>query len=399
MKEAFADKVIALCGRNGKRMEPGFANPNDRNRISGWVRDQVTTARRYYLDDDVTRAAVTLGVQHPEILLQMLRRARTPFRKVWIEWNIAPQLEAAGVERLEDAAESVGVLIEALDDEKPVYRLTEIGITTDGSNHVCPYPFSAVYNLEDPNFLPARRSDYDLIQEATGANPVLMRNIFVGSAYVGKTDERYAPMDPEEAEFRKRQCDALTSHVTYGFTPHVGDVYRDILTGRYRFEGAKDQMPVYDLYQPIVRNLLHHNLLEFSGTWRIAIAMLALLNARDFVASDEPWKAGKSRIVGGKIMPYLSHHIVKLKLPRRVVEQRMVRQLGESIPRRRHEVGGYWAESRKKGDPNCEHVFVQETPTREACVCCEKKRWWVRDHERGTAELGYVTKDRLVTAA
>lgn len=398
MPGAFADEVLALCGRNGKKVEPGFGNPSDRNRISNWVREQVTTARRFYLDDDVTRAAVTLGVQHPEILVQMLKRARTPFRKVWIEWNVAPQLDAANADRYDDAADRVGVLIEALHDEKPIYRLTEIGITTNGVRHVSAYPFSAVYDLEDPDSIPSRRSDFDLLQQATGLNPVLMRNIFVGSAYVGQ-EEGHDIRDPEETEFRKKQCDALTKHVTYGLTPVVGDAYRDILTGKYRFEGVSDQREVYDHYQPLVRNLLRHSILEFSGTWRIALAMLALLNARDFVASDEPWKAGKSRIVGGKIMPYLSHYLVKLKLPRTIVEQRMVRQIGESIPRRRHEVMGYWAESRKKGDPNCDHVYVAETPTREVCVCCEKKRWRVKDHERGSAALGYVTKDRLVTAA
>jgi len=399
MKEAFADKVIALCGRNGKRVQPGFANPGDRNRASNWIKDSLTSARRYVLDDDVTRAAVTLGVQHPEILLQMLRRARTPFRKVWIEWNVPAQLEAAYAQRYEDAADRIGVLIEALDEEKPIYRLTEIGVTTDGTNQVSAHPFSAVYNLEDPYDIPARASDFDLLQNAAAINPVLMRNVFVGSAYVGKGDERLEAMDGEEAEFRKQQCNALTSHVTYGFTPVVGEIYRKLLTGHYRFEGIEDQRPAYEHYYPLARRILQHNILEFSGTWRIAIGMLALLNARDFVASEEPWKAGKNRIVAGKVVPYLSHHLVKLKLPRAIVEKRMVRQLGESIPRRRHEVGGYWAESRKKGDPNCEHVFVQETATREACVCCEKKRWRVKEHHRGTAEIGYVTKDYVVTAA
>jgi hypothetical protein len=31
------------------------------------------------------------------------------------------------------------------------------------------------------------------------------------------------------------------------------------------------------------------------------------------------------------------------------------------------------------------------------CTACGGKRWWRTDHERGTAEKGYVTTDYAVT--
>jgi hypothetical protein len=121
------------------------------------------------------------------------------------------------------------------------------------------------------------------------------------------------------------------------------------------------------------------------------------MNTQDFIARDQHFKVGKSYTVAGHVVPYLDHITVKLKLPRRVVEQRVARELAESLPRRRHGVPGHFAESRKKGDPNCEHAYIDVSPTHERCVLCKHSRWWVKAHERGDASLGYVIKDRLVT--
>ncbi len=126
------------------------------------------------------------------------------------------------------------------------------------------------------------------------------------------------------------------------------------------------------------------------------VSVLALLNARDLVQTEVRRDGTKARLVGGKITPFLEHTLVSLKLPRRLAIERALRELRDSLPRRRHEVVGHWKHSRKRGDTSCDHVFLDETPQRQRCAVCGFKRWWQNEHLRGSAQVGFLTKDRLV---
>jgi hypothetical protein len=379
-----ADTIIAACAAGGKNVEPAFGDPSERRKAGGGIRDRMIGSRRYYLDDEATLAITTLGVQHPDLLLEMLRRARAPFEKVWIEWPTKAQADAIGRPHLEGTPERTGALIERLDAERPLYRMTEIGTTT--SDTVQAGPMSVVYDLLDPPPL-APISDRSLISQFVSDDPTMMNRLLIGSAYVGKLvdGKPEAIDDPDELRHREVQCDRLAGHATFMFSPLGGHLYKERLENRY------------DRWHDITVRVLRESFQEQAGSWRFIIAALALINANDLIVRSDPWRIGRSRMVSGKVLPYLEHYTIGLKLPRKNVEQRAVRMFGENLPKRRHEVSGHFRQSRKQGDPDCSHVWVEETETREVCAVCAAKRWWVNDFERGDATLGYVTKDRAVT--
>jgi hypothetical protein len=150
--------------------------------------------------------------------------------------------------------------------------------------------------------------------------------------------------------------------------------------------------PLADTYRSVVRN----NIIETSGTWRLMVSLMALIQARDYsTVQRPPDNPARRRFVGGKMVPFLQHWRVKLTLPRKIVLRKIVTSVRHSLPRPRHGVDGHWAE-RASAIPNCDHVDVSETPTRDRCVFCKRARYWVKWHERGDSSVGYVVKDRVV---
>lgn len=400
-KGSFADEIIATIGKGGRRVEPSFADPADRSKVGTWARDAVLGARRFYLDDEVTAAAATLGVQHPDLLLQMLPRARSPFPRIWLEWSVPVVIRTAGQTPAPDVLDRAGVIIEALDSEKPIYRLTQINMTGgDEPQHVHVCEFSIVYNLTDPTFIPVGTNDQDLIGRSAGFAPDMMRKTLVASAYRGVVSDDAEEQAVEEAAIAHRLevCDRLTEHARYTFSRAMGPVIKGVLTNTWKpktFGHISKQD--CELNRQQVCQALRSALLENAGAWRTALAALALINAQDMVESEIVGRAGHQRSVGGKVLPYLEYRTVSLKLPRKVVLGKIIRSLADAIPRRRHDVIGHWKQSRKKADPNCEHVFIPIDDRREECACCPAKRWWQANSERGDASIGYVVKNRRVT--
>lgn len=399
MPRPLADSINAACSEPTRFVfgcDP--SDLNARRVLGSKVRAMLRGAHRFYIDDEVTAAACTLGVQHPDILMQMLPRARTPFASVWLEWSVAAQINAVGGTLYDDAPERSGVVVEQLDDNEPIFRLTSFAGPAPGERVKCYVSsLATLYHLRTPIFNARKLSDYEEVVRMSDLPEQLVRQSFVGAGYFALRED-----DADEAELHQRMqhCDALTRHAAYIFNPLTSSFHRDVIAGRYDDKvidaGWGDQrewQPAPKAVQSQVRNAI----LEGAGTWRLVMSLLALMNAQDFVERDRPFKFGKSYTVGRHVLPYLDHITVKLKLPRHIVVQRMARELAESLPRRRHGVPGHFAQSRKKGDPNCEHAYIDVSPTHERCVLCNHSRWWVKSHERGDASVGYVLKDRLVT--
>lgn len=359
--------------------------PADRKTAALHWKTKVRNARRYILDEDMTRAAVRLGTYHPDVLLRMLRRARTPHQSVWLEWDVRGQIEEAGGEfDTDNAPPRTAVLVERLDDAEPSYRMTAFDISPDPrDNTVIVSPFSIVYHLieklgkmhdgEGQRLLGEYWVEMEGTNEQSRTSEVLM-----GSAFEVAKQQADSP---EERAFLLGQIQEVADHAAITTTPKIG---RKVMEISRAHPGGKQQ--------------LMHMLMEEAGTFRIAISILALLNASDRVVTETPWRhVQKNRLVGGNIVPFLEHMLVTLKLPRKAAVERTLRSFNEAIPKRRHEVDGHWRHRRGVGDPSCEHVFAELSPTREKCVICGFDHWFVNEHMRGTAELGFVTRDRLVT--
>jgi len=217
----------------------------------------------------------------------------------------------------------------------------------------------------------------------------LIWRTLVGSAYLGIDTER----DPEEAEYRNAACRTLVRHAKYELSDFRRRQVMDLMSGKGF--GGRDTSELRTMFADAIRT----DLMEHSGTWRFVVSLLALMNAQDYVQSNHvPVSGNRSRLASGKIIPYLDCHTVTLKLPRKIVEAHIIRQMADAVPKRRHDVIGHWKHSRKRFPPapGCGHAFVNATATMEACALCGHRRWWVNEFERGDASVGFVLKDRVV---
>jgi hypothetical protein len=167
-----------------------------------------------------------------------------------------------------------------------------------------------------------------------------------------------------------------------------------------------DLYPSYDeiLSQPkpffeAFSYIVNRSIRETSGTWRFIISVLALIQSREYTDHVQPSRnLAKRRFVNGKSVPYLQLWRVSLKLPRKIVLRDVVTSVRESLPQPRRTIEGYWRR-RRSGNPEaitCNHVDVAETPNRYRCVLCKSAFFFTPDHERGSAEIGYIKKDRVV---
>lgn len=132
---------------------------------------------------------------------------------------------------------------------------------------------------------------------------------------------------------------------------------------------------------------------EWNGTVRNAWALLLWLNqpARIRTTSIGPSRS----IVRGKLRTYRAHHIVTIDLNKKY---RTIRRAfldgAERTPPRRHEVRGSFHHHGGL-DTGCGHDWplMPDLDGVWTCTKCQRRRWWVRDHMRGDATRGFVTKE------
>jgi len=145
------------------------------------------------------------------------------------------------------------------------------------------------------------------------------------------------------------------------------------------------------------------------GELRTVIAMLLMLNRPSM--TEYKHRAPNSRgFIGNKLRPFMSYTTVDVSMdasPR----MRLIGSVNDDAGlRRRHPVRGHYCHDQTARDymriAGCVHDWrdchADWTPWQDAppddvdhwrCAVCEGKRWWRRDHERGTTEQGLVVHD------
>lgn len=398
------DELFAATYHPEQRIDNPFEDAGGQRRFALQIRAALISARRFILDEEVVRAATKLGVQHPDILLAMLPRGRLPFSKIWIEWDQRIALDEAEIPIAEDGPPSVGVFVEELSGpgEYPLYRISEMGFDFDSEPpRATVNATSVVYSLDIPILdrmpsLYGERSSLVRMTSSHNLNKDLIDSCLLGATYAG-SGFRYALPAPNvqavdvEGEDDDREgmvshrielCRKLVSYASHVFSPFWPS-YSTMMGSR------RTSLAVYErgVAQSIVGS---------SGTWRFIVTVLALIQSRDYTSQAQPPRnPAKRRFVGNKVVPYLQHVRISLKLPRQVVLREMIASTREALPRARHEVEGHWKVSHK-GDSNCDHVDVSETPTRYRCALCRRARWFQSAHMRGSSKVGFVKKDRVV---
>lgn len=133
------------------------------------------------------------------------------------------------------------------------------------------------------------------------------------------------------------------------------------------------------------------------GTLKYYIAMLLLLTRPGGGAVSIGEVPHVRSLVKGKSVVLAKHNHVTLHVAKDRALTRVIDHLhATGIHHRYHSVRGHWAQTRRNAIA-CTHAWEPATPTRYVCLHCEAKRWWKKDHFRGDASLGTVTKDFGVT--
>lgn len=406
--EPLADQMLAILAKGGASRTglPGYL-PHEMRREHAYLSQSLRGARRYFVDDEVSTLASRLCGQYPQLIGEILRRARLPRERILLEYSPRAFVSASGYPVTPDAPEASLVLVERVGNSLTQCRLTSIGVPPGGYAHVS--PISIFYDLEEPvsesadmPFLIKTAQAYMkwrgvsvLADDGSATHmsqPEMIEDsvrFMINSATVGTAGrfEFGKGRDPAEVEeekaYLRQQILDLQKHARHELTPINAGIYRR-LVDHDREHSAR------------IANIIGEAIIEFAGQWRFVISCLYLINGQDFTG-DVTYRHGQSRYIGGgKIVPYLEHRRVSLKVPRLEGFERSIRQLTSSTPRRRHEVDGHWRHRHGLGKEECQHAFVSVTEIRERCVLCDYTRWWIKEYERGDASIGRVTKDRIV---
>lgn len=146
-----------------------------------------------------------------------------------------------------------------------------------------------------------------------------------------------------------------------------------------------------------------------SGDLRTILALLLMLNRPSVVSYRNALPAARGWI-GNKMRPFMSHTTVSVSLDPVSTLRLIGTSAGDSVSRRRHEVRGHYCHDKTARDymliAGCMHDWQacdeEWTPWLNAplddvnhwiCRVCSGKRWWRKDHERGSAEVGFVEHD------
>jgi hypothetical protein len=424
---AFADLVAAACQQPKKQFQPPayfFQPESGQRKAAEQLRSEILRAQRYVLDDDVVEAAVDLGVQHPEIVLAVLKSAMAPFDTMWIEWSPHAQMRAAlanvGEEYLpkETQASQAGVLLKRIGDTR--YRMSMIGecllygddgsTKVKGAKQIGASVLAVEYDVQNPLYGGTLSYAEQMVAKHSPVSASYIRTALLGGAYMqppavreelihemreeeGLSDSQIELRLIEIAQERMRQCDTLVSHAQWVLDPFVGKTFLQNAEAGPAFD------PKANAAHEHAKNSLALSVKEEAGAFRFVIAVIALMIGRDRLVSETITDRTKSSaFVTGKRVPFLENRRVSLTVPRKIANKRILRALSKAMPRAEHDVEGHWKQRRKGYDFDCEHVMVWETPKREVCAIegCGFKRWRVEEFRRGDPTIGKIKKTRVV---
>jgi len=141
---------------------------------------------------------------------------------------------------------------------------------------------------------------------------------------------------------------------------------------------------------------------EEVGHIRFIIAMLASFNSLPREVKQAVTRTGK-RTVGANILPYFQHRTITLKVPNenRVMWMRAhMDRHARNAPRPYHPVRGHWRIIELGKAPRghiCRHQPTMVESGVGMCEKCQLMIRWIKDHTRGTPEIGMVDHTYKVT--
>lgn len=384
---------------NPEKQIPLFSGPWPKAKEQCKAFDQkLLTARRFTLSDDLVHVAAAFSVSPANVLRRVLSKCRTPFDKIWIEFNERVRMQALQdygyaqvtsksayrlgflVERVVEREQSTKTLYKAavvslLADKDKTYEVDDVGL--DGKISIFPLGFK-----------------YDL--EHTEIEPWMTVDDYYANNYVRNSEKEW-PIE--------------NYTMSMALSPHY--CHMNVNMGLSDELKALDAHVRYCLIGPAVLSFKWFTEREptdykfatgINGDWRILIAILAIINSYE-IRHESVVRASNKKLIKGRSMPYMDYSTIQLTVPRKKIIRHFLdadyRGLG--LPRRLHPVMGHWAYSHLHGSDDCEHHWVLPPPKDEKeeshvyhCLKCDKRRWWRREHMRGDAGIGFKDKDYVL---
>ena len=369
------------------------------------LRDLLLSARRYHLGTDVTTTAALYGFNVQDPIKNMLNGARVPFDSVWIEWPVAAQLMAVGVDPAPDVPRFAGVLIRRVRGHASRFMISHVHYSED-QGMVDMGPLSILVDTETPIDKSAFAECHALIYECLKG-----RVAFAVPEQPADLDIRATMEDtqliPVEFDVQKvlnstliggtlggnltgSGLSQLFPYATYCFTPGF---YENIV------KHVKDPE---SKWHSAMKDVMTEHIAEHSGSMRFVLGALAVLNDKQYVTRT-PVKPGQKRpgeLIKPKLQP--SYEFVSMNAPHVVFIRQLQGQHGHSGRQHmRHEVTGTWVNYHKTGKADCDHEFanLDDTGDRKICLLCGRKKSWRAEHERGNIELGFKKRAARVVVA
>jgi hypothetical protein len=308
-------------------------------------------ARRFKFTDEVTASLARLIRDFPNALLDNYQFALPPYPCCYLEFNLKLFIEELGGRSSSDAFGS------PLTDHTIGYLINDHQITTliQSSDQRIPpitgaFAYTYVEHRPLPGFAPLKlegRIAPDLESDATED---LQLGFLLGTTLVSPR----ASLTPERAH-----------DLVLRIRPHIDGGLK--ITGKSAYQFVFGAM----------------------GEARNFMALLMWLNQPKVshvtdVAASRGW-------FDGKPVAYAAHHIVRLR--KEVTQRSVVKAFAPRRAPRRHEVEGFWRNYEKT--PGCVHNWpiLPDEHGHWHCQKCPQWRTRVRQHERGDATVGFVTKE------
>lgn len=300
-------------------------------------------ARRFKFTDEVTAALARLIRDFPNALLDNYQFALPPYPCCYLEFDLQLFLKELGARTTGDLPEyqngpadkTIGYLIND-------YQVSHLVQGEDGRAPIVgAITYTYVEHRPLPGFLPFKFEG--------GDNYLL--GFLLGSTLINQR----ATLTPDRAH-----------DLTLRIRPH--------------FDAAIREQPA-----KVAQSLVHGAM----GEARNLLALLLWLN-QPSVAHIVPMPATRGWY-GGKERAYAAHHVVKLR--KETTTRTLLRAFAPRRAPRRHEVEAFWRNFEKT--PGCVHDWpiLPDEHGHWHCRKCPQWRTRVRQHERGDAGVGFVTKE------
>ena len=354
------------------QQEPSVLSPDERSPMMvddlmflGWqsigplrhglktrLKDGLRTSRKFVLDHKAWDTASWLLDEHPELIGQYSEFAQAPFPKTWIEVpGHKPPGETTSVRRgFLLLGNEMYSFLEMIDKEEYGDGLTAIRNVL--------VPITATLHRPMP------MSEQLALCELGGISRLGIDELMWGKGV-------YEDMP---VKYRK----TLREHHSLGLTMPMKNALHE--------KNA-------ELAQKMFHGLQLGDLADV-----LSILMLLMRPSHTKVIRDEP---KERRQLGDRMKTFFAHNVVTVNLESKPLVKRISNSIRrESLLRRRHEVRGHYCHNREARETTSHaHYWEQTSDTQWECAYphCDAKRWWKKAHERGSAEIGYVTKHYKVT--